>query len=159
MCVLLHSFVEIEMRRAYRSFFYALCACIEIGPIALPCLSSIYRLKNPGRISTERPFFVEEWSRRKARALRTILTTKAADTKASELLIRQFLCPRRAARVPRDPRRYKISNFIYRHRRRLTGRFSDSCQYRLLGGFLARPWGDLRYQQRGGTFSLARPFF
>lgn len=44
---------------------------------------------------------------------RTVLMTKAADTKAPELLIRQFLCPRRAARC-RDGihEGYKISNFI-----------------------------------------------
>lgn len=62
---------------------------------------------------------------------RTILTTKAA-----ELLIRQFLCTHRAAQRRGIHEDIKLT-ILYRHHRPI-GRFSDSCQYRLLGGFLTR---------------------
>ena len=143
-CFIFYSFVEIEMRRAYRSFFHTLCACIEIGSIALFCLVDLIRRIKSGA-NIPRTAVLRGRAEKKG-SRRTILTTKAA-----ELLIRQFLCTHRAAQRRGIHEDIKLT-ILYRHHRPI-GRFSDSCQYRLLGGFLTRLWDNLLYELLGGTFS------
>lgn len=100
------------MHFAYRSFFCSPCVCIEIGPITLPCLSSSHRFKSRANIRGTAVLRGRAGSKKESHRS-TILTTKAADTKAPELLIRQFLCTRRAARCYED---IKLA-ILYRHRR------------------------------------------
>lgn len=114
--VLFYSILSWKLKCAPRIpilLLYALCACIAIGPIALSCLPSIRRLKSEASIRGMAVLRGRAEPKKGSR--RTILTTKTADTKAPELLIRQFLCPRRAARCRGIHEDIKLA-ILYRHR-------------------------------------------
>lgn len=91
----------------------------QIDPIALPCLSPIHCFESGANIRGTA--VLRGRAESKKGSPRMVLTTKAAYTKSSELLIRQFLCPRHGIH---DDVKLAV---LYRHRRP-AGQFSDSCQ-------------------------------
>lgn len=143
MCFILScSFVEIECA-AHADLSSMLYTCAsQIDPIALPCLSPIHCFESGANIRGTA--VLRGRAESKKGSSRMVLTTKAAYTKASELLIRQFLCPRHGTH---DDVKLAV---LYRHRRPAGRSILRLVPIDYWMGFL---WSDLPYQPRGKTFS------
>lgn len=139
------SFIKIEI---YRIPILPLCSMHVSRSIpSLFLVSHRSAVSNPSQIfglSWKRIFIEDRFA--------PILTTKPGDT--SELLISRFLYSHRVAGGGgEDPRGYKISNFISPPPTDQAGRFSDSCQYRLLGWSFCE---QSSYRPRDEIFSYPR---